>query len=319
MYGGSACTIFCNLYFARNAPGQSPIEMECDVMKHEEVIAKILNYHPVIENYAGGDEYKAGNPKDECTGIVSALVPTVEVIRKTAELGCNLIITHEPIYYQTPDFPGWRGAFSNAVQEEKEALINQHRITVWRDHDHMHTHRPDSIFTGVIKYLGWEEYYKPELTGSTRFIFPFVLPKITVEKLGCHLKEKMGLNGLRYIGNPSDEVERAAIVGHLVPGAFGEPEGIDKDGYYRDYSMTLMECMEHSGIQAIIPGEVVDWTILSYIRDAVALGMARACYNVGHFNMEELGMRYAAEWLAELTGHSIPVHYVPSNDMYSYS
>ena len=46
---------------------------------------------------------------------------------------------------QTPDFPDWKGDFENSVQKEKEAYIREHRLTVWRDHDHMHTHQPDSI------------------------------------------------------------------------------------------------------------------------------------------------------------------------------
>ena len=43
---------------------------------------------------------------------------------------------------QTPDFPDWKGDFENSVQKEKEAYIREHRLTVWRDHDHMHTHQP---------------------------------------------------------------------------------------------------------------------------------------------------------------------------------
>lgn len=71
-------------------------------MTNREVIDKILAYHPTLENYHGCDEYKAGNPDTPCTGIVSALVPTVEVIRKTAALGCNLLVTHEPICKVSP-------------------------------------------------------------------------------------------------------------------------------------------------------------------------------------------------------------------------
>ena len=155
-------------------------------MKNREVIDKILAYHPALENYHGCDEYKAGNPEDTCTGIVSALVPTVEVIRKTAELGCNLLVTHEPISYQTPDFPDWRGSYPNHVYEEKEKLLRETGITVWRDHDHMHAHRPDSIFTGVIHYLGWDDYYKPvDRVG----LFPIDLPETTVAELGAYLKK----------------------------------------------------------------------------------------------------------------------------------
>ena len=38
--------------------------------------------------------------EEKCTGIVSALVPTMEVLKKAVELGCNLLVVHEPIYYQ---------------------------------------------------------------------------------------------------------------------------------------------------------------------------------------------------------------------------
>ncbi|MCA5963818.1 Nif3-like dinuclear metal center hexameric protein [Blautia sp. RD014234] len=89
-------------------------------MKNEEVIDRILQFHPDIPDYDGCDGYKSGNPSDECTGVVSALVPTVDVIRKTAELGCNLLVTHEPIYYQTPDYPEWKGEFENRVYDEKK-------------------------------------------------------------------------------------------------------------------------------------------------------------------------------------------------------
>lgn len=135
-------------------------------MKNKEVIEKILQYHPPMAGYEGCDGYKSGDPDAECTGVVCALVPTVEVIRKAAALGANLIITHEPIYYMTPDFPQWRGPFENRVYEEKRAILQEKGITVWRDHDHIHVHQPDGIFTGVLKYLGWEDYYRPDTAGA---------------------------------------------------------------------------------------------------------------------------------------------------------
>lgn len=78
-----------------------------------------------------------------------------------------------PTPEQTPDFPDWKGDFENSVQKEKEAYIREHRLTVWRDHDHMHTHQPDSIFTGVIKYLGWESYFNTEISGMMPFFLCF--------------------------------------------------------------------------------------------------------------------------------------------------
>lgn len=118
---------------------------------------------------------------------------------------------------QTPDFPDWKGDFENSVQKEKEAYIREHRLTVWRDHDHMHTHQPDSIFAGVIKYLGWESYFNIEISGMMPFFYVFDIPECTVSELGEELKEKIGMNGVRIVGNPEDKMKRVAIVAHLYP------------------------------------------------------------------------------------------------------
>lgn len=283
-------------------------------MKISEVIEKILAYHPHLEDYKGCDEYKCGDPDRECTGIVSALVPTVEVIRKAAALGCNLIIAHEPISYQTPDFPDWKGRYPNAVYEQKQQLLEETGIVVWRDHDHMHAHKPDSIFAGVIRYMGWEDYYEPT---EERFVYRIHLPETTVGELARYIKEKLSLNGLRYMGRNTDKISEIALVGHLYPNSFF-PDGLDEEGFYNDYSMEVIRLMEEDGIQAIIPGEIIEWTTLSYIRDGIAQGKLMACYNIGHFSWEELGMRYAADWIKDLVGKQLPVHYVPTGDAFSY-
>ena len=277
-------------------------------MKNQEVIDKILQYHPLIPDYQGCDGYKTGDPQEECTGIATALVPTVDVIRSAIKENCNLIITHEPIFYQTPDFADWRGDFENETCKEKQKLLTENHITVWRDHD-----RPDGIFTGVVRQLGWEKYMRQEENGPG---YLFDIPRMTVEELGRHLISCMNLHGLRYIGAAADQIERVAIVGHIYPDSFYK-DHTEADGTYHDYGMDVIRLMEE-GVQAIIPGEIIEWTTLSYIRDSITFGKIRACYNVGHFNMEEAGMKYAAEWIAELAGNQIPVRYIPTEDGFRY-
>jgi hypothetical protein len=34
--------------------------------------------------------------------------------------------------------------------------------------------------------------------------------------------------------------------------------------------------------------------------------------------MEELGMRYAKDWIEELVEGKLPVHYIPTEDAFSY-
>ncbi len=286
-------------------------------MKNREVIERILAYHPDLgEEYKGCDEYKCGDPEAECTGIAVSLVPTWNVIKKAAEQGCSLLVTHEPLYYQTPDFPKWRGSFDNSIQKEKQKLIEESGITIWRDHDHMHAHNPDSIFSGVIRLLGWEEYYRPEKNAGIVGLMVFDIPETSVEDLARHMKETIGMNGIRYIGRGSDLVTRIAIAGHLYPEAF-EASRIGEDGTYHDYAMSLMEQMEKQGIQVLLPGEIIEWTVLSYIRDAVQMGKIRACLNAGHFNWEELGMKDFSEKIAVMAPE-VKTVYIPSEDPYHF-
>ena len=39
---------------------------------------------------------------------------------------------------------------------------------------------------------------------------------------------------------------------------------------------------------------------------------------MGHFNFEELGMKYMKDWLSELVDGRVNVEYVPSRDIFSY-
>lgn len=108
------------------------------------------------------------------TASATALVPTVDVIRRTGELGCNLLVVHEPIFYSTEDYPDWRAGGKNSVYEEKRRFWIS-MATVWRDHDHMHAHNPDSIFTGVIKlpWLGKLLYFFRKKFHKSPYGIPF--------------------------------------------------------------------------------------------------------------------------------------------------
>ena len=53
------------------------------------------------------DTVKIGDPTQPLTGIVTTFLATVEVIEQAAQLGANLIITHEPIFYNHRDETDW--------------------------------------------------------------------------------------------------------------------------------------------------------------------------------------------------------------------
>ena len=286
-------------------------------MTIREVVEAILSYHPFLFDYHGCDDYKCGDPDQECTGIVTAISPTIEVIRETIRLGANMIITHEPTYYTSEDGPGWCEDFPNSVYKEKAELLKKHGIVIWRDHDHLHFHQPDGIFEGVLRYTGWKPYAKavrPPYGGFGHFLIE--LPEtITVKQAADHLMNAIGMNGCRYVGRPEDPVKRILIVGHLYP--MMSPSGPKRnDGKPKEYSVQIIGEMEE-GVDLILPGETIDWTVLSYIRDAYQLGHPKAMISLGHYNWESLGMKYAADWVKDLVP-AVPVTFVDAGDLFRY-
>lgn len=286
-------------------------------MTIQEILDRVSEYHPDLgEDYHGCDEVKFGDCSQECTGIVSALVPTVDVIRRTVELKANLLYVHEPVSYLTPDWPEWKADYKCRIYDEKLKLLKENKIVLVRDHDHMHAHKPDSIFTGVLKYLGWMEYLTEEQ--KIPFGYTVCFPKAKkLREINQELIEKIGMQGLRFIGNPEAELKKIAFTGHIYPDAF-IPQHFNEDGSWSDYATEIIREMEQDGVECIIPGEVIEWTVLSYIRDGISLGKNLACINPGHFNWEELGARYAKDWLMELTENKVSVFYVPTGDMWKY-
>lgn len=286
-------------------------------MTIQEVLDRVSKYHPDLgEDYQGCDGIKQGDSSQECTGIVSALVPTIDVIRKTIELKANLLYIHEPTSYLTPDWPEWKADYECNVYEEKLKLINEHNIVIVRDHDHMHAHTPDSIFTGVLKYLGWLQYLTEEQPVPFGYVVCFPEAR-KLKEINQELIDKIGMKGLRFVGNPEAEFIKIAFTGHIYPEAF-IPSHFNEDGSWSDYATEIIRTMEQDGIECIIPGEIIEWTVLSYIRDGVSLGRNLACINPGHFNWEELGAKYAKDWLEELTENKVPISYVPICDMWNY-
>ena len=281
-----------------------------------QVIDKILAYHPFIEGYNGCDCIKIGNAQDECRGVAVCLEPSMDNVRAARDKNLNLMIVHEPLFYQTPDYGTWRGGYSNSVYEYKKTYIEQNGITIFRDHDHMHFHRPDSIFSGVIRELGWENYYQGQ-EKSMCYVFDFAQDAMKLSAVAEHLRDALSLNGVKYIGNPDMIVHKAALVGHLFPNCF-YPDGEKDDGFYHDYSMDVIREMEMNGVELIIPGEIIEWTCAAYIRDAFSQGRNVACLNIGHYNLEELGMKDFAKVVSRLVEYKVPVEYIKGADTFSF-
>ncbi len=240
----------------------------------------------------------AGDTSKECTGVALTCCPTAQVIRQAAQQGCNFIICHEPTFFDGWDRTDWLEG--DSVYLAKKALLEETGMTVYRNHDHLHSDRPDGIFTGVAKKLGWEAYALSDeyMPGCC-----FELPPTTVKGVAEQLAWAMHIDGIRVIGEPDMEVKRAAVVFHFLGG---------------DMDRECLRFVREHDVQVIIPGEVVDWTVGEYVQDGLFLGQKLALLNPGHFNWEEPGMEYMAQWLEKDLGGAVPVRFIQSGNQYQW-
>ncbi len=255
------------------------------------------------------DHLITGSPDTEVTGIVTTFMATVDVIRKAHKLGANLIITHEPTWFTGADDNDVTWVEGDPVYELKKQLLEETGIAVWRFHDHMHMAHEDGIYRGIDRQLGWRDYRMPvnENAGGFfrgRFDGCYVIPETTLQGLARELQEKLDMPVLRAIGNPDMPVSRVAI----LPGGGSLGLGVEH---------MPMELMRNRNLDVVLCGDITEWTLPAYVRDAMQLGLTKAILVLGHEKSEEPGMQHLPAWLKSITGE-IPVTFVSSEEPFSY-
>lgn len=269
-------------------PGQS---ISAKSLTARRVIARIQKEVGVPWRTDTVDTFKAGDPDAAVTGIVVTMFPTCRVLEAAAAAGKNLIICHEPVFYDHFDLATDLTKDGDGVLADKKAFIEKNGLIVWRFHDHWHLRRPDGILQGMVRSLGWEKLQDaavPEL---------FHLPKVTLSDLARELRDKLQADGVRVVGRPDLSVSTIAF----HPGA---PESIEQ-----------MRSLERSDVDAVITGESREWETYEYARDASDQGKAKGLIVLGHIPSEQAGMEECARWLRTFVTE-VPIDFVPSGPSY---
>ena len=123
----------------------------------EEIIQLIIKDIPGAPFPKTVDTIKYGNPKSIVKGIVTTMFPTVEVIQQAILGNANLIIAHEPTYYNGQDNTNW--VSDNSIVKKKQELLEKHQIVIWRFHDYCHSMVPDMVGYGILKKMNWLNYF----------------------------------------------------------------------------------------------------------------------------------------------------------------
>ena len=277
----------------------------------QDVIDTIIGRIPGAPLADTVDTVKTGDPSQAVKGIVTTFLATSEVINRAIELGANLIITHEPTFYEHLDETEWLD--EDPVYRSKRRLIDEHGIVIWRFHDYWHRHRPDGILNGVLKDLGWEfqidfdalDGIGPTIDSFDAFVAVikatccFDMPPISLLDLAEMFKQKLDIERVRVVGNPELICSRAALVVGKLDGKF------------------QMRLLGQDDVDVLVCGEINEWETCEYVRDANHHGQEKGLIILGHANSEEAGMKWCAEWLRGFVP-GVRISHVPAGDPFRF-
>jgi putative NIF3 family GTP cyclohydrolase 1 type 2 len=229
----------------------------------------------------------------QVTGIATTMMTTLDVLQRAAAKGDNLIITHEPTFYDHMDtskeLPMGE---SDPVLAEKRKFIEDHHLIIWRFHDHWHRNTRDGILAGQVHALGWEKYQ------DAANPYLFTIPETTVGKLSDDIQKKLGIYVMRVVGDRDMKVKRVAY----SPGA---------SGFRREAG-----ALEMPDIELLMTGESREWETVEYVADAIAEGRNKALIMLSHVPSEQFGMDECAKWLKTFISE-VPIEFVPTKDPFA--
>ena len=231
------------------------------------------------------DTFKCGDPDTPVTGIATTFMATLDVVQRAHRAGRNFVISHEPTFWHDPE-PIAEMA-DDPVTRFKVDFVEKNHMVVWRQHDQMHSVRPDPIFVGWEKDLGWEKY-----RGSEK-LRVYTLASTTIDAVARHLATRLKTRSIRLVGDPQWTVTRVGMGGHTLE--------------------ANIDLFAHSDVIVIF--EARERETAEYVRDAIQCGQKKGLLLTGHEVGEEAGMNEFARWLRTIVPE-VPVEFIPAGDQF---
>jgi putative NIF3 family GTP cyclohydrolase 1 type 2 len=219
------------------------------------------------------DGFKAGDPATVVTGIATTVMATLDVLRRAAAAGQNLIITQEPVFYSANDEAGNRA--TDSVYLAKKAFLDQQRLVVWRFSDHWSARKPNDSAAALASRFGWTNNRLPEAEQI------YQVPPTTLGALTALVRNRLGARGgVRVVGQAAMPVRTVFV----NPGPATVASTVD--------------ALRRADV--ILTGEPREWEVVPYALDAWSNDRGRGMIAVGRIVSETPGMEACATWIRTL-------------------
>ena len=260
-------------------------------MKAAEIMNDLFSLSGPLWDERTCDTCKAGDPNAEVTKVAVSMFATVDIVRQAKEWGAQLLIVHEPTYYNH-----WDEHSDDYFEAAKRRLIEESGLTIYRFHDHPHCTDPDIITAGEINYLGLGcTLEKTDVFDLTRLHLTTPMPP---RQLAKHIEDTLGVAHVRIAGAADALCTSISLM-------VGTPGGLEQE-------------LLRPATEIIITGEICEWALGEHVRDAAQLGYRKAILVLGHIGSERDGMKYTALILKERQPQ-LDVRYFECGEVYTYS
>ena len=260
-------------------------------MTAQQIVDRIKDQFGADWQEASRDGFSAGLPETPVTGIVTSYTPSLEVLRRAVVAGKNMVITQQPGFYQED-----RDCLKNdPAFIVKQDFIDKNALVLWRFCDNWNAGGGDGQVRGLAHALGWEESPGHDSDGDKSHRC-FRLPERTLGAWVTEIKDRLGVQALRVIGDPQTQISKAS----LSHGMFLFSE--------------LRDILEDPEVNLIVVAEAIEWESCEYFRDLLTWrGADKAMILLGREASEDPGYGEVAAWLRTFISE-VPLEWIPAGE-----
>ena len=178
-------------------------------MTTDDLLRHMIGASPWVDAAHTVDEVKAGDGGKPIHSVAVCWFPSLANLKRASELGCDLLVTHEPTWWDHHDRPGgWR---ERGPGREKTRLLEETGLVVARLHDTWDNWPKLGIRDSFARGLGFERFVGED---ETRWHATYEVPEQSLRDFARYVASRvapLGEDAVQVMGDPDMRVSRPSI------------------------------------------------------------------------------------------------------------
>lgn len=185
-------------------------------MNTEDIRNHIINLNPLVDPKTTVDNIKMGDSKKEINTVGVCWYPSTQTIKSAIKMNCDLLVVHEPTWWNHFDPPGgWRNISPGL---ERTQMLEKSGMVILRIHDSWDFLPNIGVRDSFAKFLKLDNFI---LEDNNKISAMYQIEPTTLKNFAKIIAEKikpLGQDALQVMGNPQKIVKNIALsIGCATP------------------------------------------------------------------------------------------------------